>query len=621
MNFFNKIKDRISKNKLSQNEVQDIQDELNEVQDIQDELEYNEMELEKAMRSKLEEFYKEEMKVKFNPIGVTLSEYLKQFKRSKNINIIPILFWSLLLRNSSIKKSVVKELTAFIRDFSNKQYLNLSNEFRNRTLMTYSFDWNRIDMDYLLEDYMTEDEKITVLGLASFHPCGFVREKALDELIKYDEGKTSVFIMIRCCDWVSNIRNKALNSLINMIDIKNFRYIIKNIMFIHKIKERVENSTNNYQYYKYKMDMNEEEFFYKEISTKINNILRSNENLPLIRNILVENTLSKDKYVQEYLLKEIINNDLLPYREIIEILAKVKDQIVCVKCIKLILEKLSDEETINLKEELDNIRGYKSKEEIIIRLYNAGYFNDVEELKKYALSKYYGVRDIARFYMKKLGFNDFTKFYIEHLKYDEEKKSALLGLCDVCKKDNVEILLQYFKNSTSKVQKKILSKIIELSEREPCCDYNIFLEALHSGNKSVIKLSKIYINQNLELFDKEMIFSAYKSEKDEFSKESLAEILCKGSGWTSLFYSLKLIGDIDNIGSNIAGKNIENWIYEKRSYLIKDKDTGKVKHYSLSKMNKELSINMKSLIKQNGHLLQNSTREIIEGLILNYGEV
>ena len=136
-------------------------------------------------------------------------------------------------------------------------------------------------------------------------------------------------------------------------------------MFIHKIKERVENSTNNYQYYKYKMDMNEEEFFYKEISTKINNILRSNENLPLIRNILVENTLSKDKYVQEYLLKEIINNDLLPYREIIEILAKVKDQIVCVKCIKLILEKLSDEETINLKEELDNIRGYKSKEEII----------------------------------------------------------------------------------------------------------------------------------------------------------------------------------------------------------------------------------------------------------------
>ena len=487
--------------------------------------------------------------------------------------------------------------------------------------MHWEISWEKINMDYLLEDYMTEDEKIVVLGLSSFHPNGYIREKALKELIKYNDSKIIPFIIIRTCDWVDKIRKEAQEILLNMIQIDNILYIVQNIMLIDKIKENVDGLRKYYKYYNVRLKtIEDDEIFLEKIYAKIESILNCSKNESIVSNALLEGALSKDAYVQEYSLKEIISNDLLPHKEIIEILTKTKDQITCVKSIKLVLDKLNDEEVIELKDYLDKIEGYRAKVELIRRLYTAEYFKYPKDLEMYALSKYASVRDIARFYMRKLGFNKFNKFYMNKLNNSENKKEALLGLCETCKKEDIEIILKFFKNSNSKIQKKILNRIIELSDIEPCCDYNIFIKALETGNKNVIKLSRQYISQNYELFDKEILFKLFIDSESESLKAVYAKILSSGSDWTSLMYSLRIFEEKENIVSKIGYENIERWIKEKRLYLNIDKDTGKISYYKLYNMDEHMTKTLSQLLKKNRFLLQKDIRNIIEGLILNYGK-
>ena len=541
-------------------------------------------------------------------------------EKSNRLDTVPVLFWTLLLRNSEIKRKFVKKVSSLLEEFTSRRYVSLSHEFRERSFMAWAVEWKDIDIDYFLEDYMTEDERIMILGLASFHPSGYIRERALYKLIKYKNSKIIPFIIIRACDWVYEIRKEAQHMLLNMIQIDNLTYIVKNIMLIDKIRENIDGLKIYYRHYDAKVKtIKKDEVFLQKIYTGIESILNCTKNESIVRHILVEAVLSKDEYVQEYSLNRIISNDLLPHKEIIELTSKVKNQIICVKSMKLILEKLNDEEVIKFKDDLDKINGSRAKVELIIRLYESGFLKTAEDLKPYALSKYAPVREIARFYMRKFGFNDFFKFYVDSLDMMKNKNVAVLGMCETCKREEIDMVSKYFKNSSSKIKKKILNRVISLSDVEPYSNYKIFFEALESGCESVVKLSRVYIKQNSEFFDKEELYDLYIHTDVISAKSALAEVLSCGNGWASLLYALILLGDENKIGYDVGSKNIERWIYEKRLYLVKDSNTGKIKHYSLSKMNNDMAKNFKDVMKKNGHLLKNDIKETIEGLILNYG--
>lgn len=542
-------------------------------------------------------------------------------EKSNRLDTIPVLFWTLLLRSSEIKSKFVKKISSLSDKLSGKTYLSISKEFRERKSMTWAAEWKDIDINYFIEDYMTEDERIMVLGLASFHPDGYFREKAINELIRYKNPKIIPFIIIRTCDWVYEIRKEAQNMLLKKIEIDNLTHIVKNILLIDKIRENIDGLKTYYGYYDVKEKrIKEDEVFLQKTYSTIESILNDRKNKSTVCNILSEAALSKDEYVQKYALNKIIINDLLQHKEMIELTSKVKNQITCVKSMKLILEKLSDEEVIEFKDNLDKINGSRAKAEFITKLYECGCLKSVEDFKPYALSKYASVREIARFYMRKSSFNDFFKFYADISDTMKNNKIAILGMCETCNTQDIDMVLKYFKNSTKKIKRKILNRVISLSDIEPCCDYKIFFEALESGCESIIKLCRVYIRQNSELFDNEELYDLYIHTDVISAKLALAEVLCSGNGWKSLLYALKLLEDEHKIGFNLGTKNIERWIYEKRLYLIKDKKTGKVKHYFLSKMNDYMAENFRYIMKKNGHLLGNDTREIIEGLLLNYIE-
>lgn len=149
---------------------------------------------------------------------------------------------------------------------------------------------------------------------------------------------------------------------------------------------------------------------------------------------------------------------------------------------------------------------------------------------------------------------------------------------------------------------------------------DVFIEALESNKPSIIKLVKNYIMKNSELFDKDDLNDMYNNSNNDYTKSAIAEILCGGNGWSSLLYGLRIIKDKNSSGYSEGLYNVERWISSKKSYFKIDKNTGRVSHYSLSKMNRDTAQELSELIDENGSLLKEDDRNIIRGLILNYKE-
>ena len=82
---------------------------------------------------------------------------------------------------------------------------------REMTSIEWSIHWRSFNIEYFITKQMTEDEKRAVFVFSSFHPNGYIREQAIQSLVKY--RNVIPFILLRCNDWVYQVRQSAFYSL------------------------------------------------------------------------------------------------------------------------------------------------------------------------------------------------------------------------------------------------------------------------------------------------------------------------------------------------------------------------------------------------------------------------
>lgn len=537
--------------------------------------------------------------------NINYDMYLKKLKGNNDLDTLPTLFWLCLLRNNNKKKALLNKITNLFADFTCKEYLYVYKLFRERTSLDYHYNFKDVTMKMLLENYMTEEEKINLVGLASFHPNGYVREKALLELSKYNNPKILPFVIIRISDWVDNIKRLSENILIKHIKKENFSYILKNIGLLEKMREKVEYAQSSY--YNPPEHILENEKIISGIFEKIEEILNNNN----VTIELKEAALCKDSYVQEYSLKTLINRELLDNGEIVDIIIKMANGFTCYKILKLLLDKMSKEELSKYKTKLEKVRGFKARILIIDKLYSIDYYNEAKELENEALSKSSAVRDTARFYMKKLGYMNFNKLYMDNLNNYEYKDGAILGLCEVCCEDEIETIISYFKDNKSKIEKKILNRIKELDNWGEYA--YIFIDGLQSEHIATIKVAKQFIILNIRLFNIEEIYELYIKSNYKRTIISAAEILCSENSWTCISYIIEVIGNKNDNIAQIGKEALNYWLNNIDYGFVRKNGRGAKYNYNYIKKPNHSEIDrLKSMIDIYGHLIENSKKETLE---------
>lgn len=142
-------------------------------------------------------------------------------------------FWLLTSTDDRLKSKAIELINTAINEVDLKR---LDSEFRQRTSFEWTIDWRNKSPNNLIPSICTDEEKITILGLSSFHPNGYFREKAIKELFKYDIKRVFPFLIIRVNDWVPAIRTINKKMLLEKIDTQNIHLIIQYLPLLNKLK-------------------------------------------------------------------------------------------------------------------------------------------------------------------------------------------------------------------------------------------------------------------------------------------------------------------------------------------------------------------------------------------------
>lgn len=455
---------------------------------------------------------------------------LDEFKMSKNPRLLPVLFRSVLLSNDEVKIQVIREIKEYMMGVDKRDYYYIDNVFREAIGAQYEVMTSKfIQIKDLDVKGLAKEEYVILLGFGTFHHDGWLREAALKELLKCDSELKVPFILIRSCDWVLNIREVSKNEVDKLIN-NNLKTVLESIPLIERLK-RI--SRFNYKNIMEKIDIEfNEEDIWNYVSYAVN---------------------CKDKYFREFLIIRIINSSVLEIEDKIKIIKSEEIPTVRLKAINTLLENISKEDLIAYNSFLLEDNFSKIKSNILYKLYTMKLLNNVEFLIPYTVDTKNSIREDSRFYIKKLGQFDFMDFYKKHLPL----KGAILGLCDLADKEELDIIKGLLKNSKGKVAKKIINTMVSIDADE--CKDTLY-EALIGSNIKHSNQSRKASLKNKISYDVEKMYYEFRTTNYEHVKINLSHILCSNRKWIAIPYILECHESKNKEIIKIARKALENWL-------------------------------------------------------------
>ena len=90
------------------------------------------------------------------------------------------------------------------------------------------------DLGWLSAD---DQDSAFVLGLTSFHPDGYLREKALHALAARHSGIEIPFILLRLNDWVKEIRTVAREAFDERLTPEYAVHFVMNLPLVLRLKD------------------------------------------------------------------------------------------------------------------------------------------------------------------------------------------------------------------------------------------------------------------------------------------------------------------------------------------------------------------------------------------------
>jgi hypothetical protein len=82
-------------------------------------------------------------------------------------------------------------------------------EFARNGQPSWEISWRKLTPSDVSKLHAPKDDLVFALGVASFHPSGFIRQAAVEQLCASNSGSVLLFLLIRLNDWVENVRRVA----------------------------------------------------------------------------------------------------------------------------------------------------------------------------------------------------------------------------------------------------------------------------------------------------------------------------------------------------------------------------------------------------------------------------
>ncbi len=448
--------------------------------------------------------------------------------------------------NRELVRRAGAAISSILADYSMKDMIRLSEQFRMYTSMEWSVNWNRINLAEKKRWFASEEDYKYCLILGSFHPNGYYRERCTHDMAAYED--TLPYIILRMNDWVREIRICAYEQAKGRLESCSPTEVFLAFPALQKVKHSGRRT-------------------YTQLED-VEDLMIACINRDLSE-VSPDHILKYEYFVRKEIYLFLLSEKVLDIWIINELIEREKNGFCqCVLINGVLRNYECSPEQLDCY--LGNRYSYIRKRSLEYKYHMIG--DCWPGLEQFLLDKSIGVRELAGFILNRHSQLDIYQFYTEHLK-DSDPVPAITGLGDTGKKEACSLLYPLLEHGIPAINRHVLLSLGKCGGEEYS---EVFWKYLLSEEVSVSKAAYISTRNNNIRHGAQRIYDEFIRTGHEHVRRYLLLLLIRERSWDRLPYILKLYVDPgfkeyqELVADGLGERSLYSRLTKEQSEEIKD---------------------------------------------------
>lgn len=165
--------------------------------------------------------------------GDYLVEYIGHVEAGE-LAFVPWVYCALAQGTDKQKEAAAQTLAQVLAGLNADGLVAMDLRMRETTSMEWSIDWRSRRIEEFFARNLSPEACRAVLVFSTFHPNGYIREQAVAAL--GTDPKALPAVLLRCNDWVAQVRQAALESLTHLLEIAGVAEIAASLPVLEKLR-------------------------------------------------------------------------------------------------------------------------------------------------------------------------------------------------------------------------------------------------------------------------------------------------------------------------------------------------------------------------------------------------
>ncbi|MEP7336710.1 MAG: hypothetical protein ABI977_03015 [Acidobacteriota bacterium] len=443
-----------------------------------------------------------------------------------------------LSQNDSVRQAAIAAVQGILSQASPPQLAKLDLLMREISpyLGANRAPWFQLTAADLGQLESREEFSLSLLGLASFHYSGYVRELAIRRLLLRQDGGELPFLLIRLNDWVEPVRQVAEQAAYKRLRVDYAQHWVANLALLHRLLQA-------------------ERREHKPMVEAVFSLLRQ----PECCVALTEGLTDKDTQTRKLCFGLVAEAAPDRLREWVRLAFDDSNPGIRLWGAHQVATGMDASELAPFLEKMLCDRSMPVRREALRMLADKFSNQARETLEMALLDSHASMRWEAAYWLRKGASLDLGDFYRTALSNADNRHllGAVGGLGENGRKEDAALVLPYVSHDQSKVRRQALRALSHLA----AVDYlDVFLAKLTDPSPPVSREAGRTVAGKIRLVQRTRLWKIFREERREGIRLRILYLLSRLPKWESFPFLLQAAADSDEAVAQNAHRLIHNWI-------------------------------------------------------------
>jgi HEAT repeat protein len=408
--------------------------------------------------------------------------------------------------------------------------LGLDERVRREACYCYPGGWPYLQPGGLPALPWTAASPTSVLGLATFHPSGYVREQAIRLLAGDADEAALPYLLIRLNDWVANVRQAARQAVERRLQAGPIDPLVRNLGLVLRLTACGREH-------------------HAGLVAEVLRRLTDRENAPALAEVIRRG----ERPVARHFFRLAVER---PGPHLLPLLQEALRSGDGVLRLWAARQLLATEAGRRLEEALAVLRNDTfmpvRREVLAIRL-QALPETAVPALKEALLDRSPSVRQFSRFHLGRLGEQDFAAFYREALATGNHREAALGGLGETGTQEDAGLVAPFVTTPVGSERRAAVQAVGKLAGEE---HVHLLLNCLADASPKVTREVQQALRGRAGLLDPETLWAVFADDSRTHVRLAALALLDGTATWKGLPYLIRAAAD----GEQVIARRVRSYV-------------------------------------------------------------